>query len=313
MLQKSIILMFLTAFVIAMPLSGYAIQSDAEYLAREKQFGKQWKAEDKQVRKKMAALEKKFGKKPNIIFILADDIGYTELGSYGGGKVRGFSTPNLDRMADEGIRLLSFYSEPSCTPTRTSLMTGRHPVRVGLLGVLFPGTTGMGLVDEEVTVAELLSKAGYTTGMFGKWHLGGEPEHYPINQGFDEALWSEGNPPWWGFNHNVKRTDNAGYVKYGWPSSGLQHLRKFAYDTGGIMSGKKGEEPKMVAPFSLELYNTMDTDVADDVIDFIERQRQEQEALLRLLRGQRQSLLGCASRLHEPARRHQQQRSDGRA
>jgi arylsulfatase A-like enzyme len=261
---------FMLAVVFAMPLVALAIQPDAEYLVREKQFGKQWATEDKQVYNKLAALEKKFGKKPNIIFILADDIGYTELGSYGGGKVRGFSTPNLDRMADEGMRLTSFYSEPSCTPTRAALMTGRHPVRIGMLGVLFPGTAGMGLVDEEVTVAELLSKAGYHTGMFGKWHLGDDPGMTPIEQGFDEAVWSEGNPPWWGYNRNAKRTDNAGYVTMGAFQWG-PGPENFPYDTGGIMSGKKGEEPKMVAPFSMELYNTMDTDVADGVIDFIDR------------------------------------------
>jgi arylsulfatase len=261
---------FMLAVVFAMPLVALAIQPDAEYLVREKQFGKQWAAEDKQVQQKLAALEKKFGKKPNIIFILADDIGYTELGSYGGGKVRGFSTSNLDRMADEGMRLTSFYSEPSCTPTRAALMTGRHPVRIGMLGVLFPGTSGMGLVDEEVTVAELLSKAGYHTGMFGKWHLGDDPGMTPIEQGFDEAVWSEGNPPWWGFHRGVKRTDNAGYVNMG-AFAWAPGPEGFPYDTGGIMSGKKGEGPKMIAPFSLELYNTMDTDVADGVIDFIDR------------------------------------------
>ncbi len=247
-----------------------AIQPDAEYLVREKQFGKQWVTEDKQVQEKLAALEEKTGKKPNIVFILADDIGYTELGSYGGGKIRGFSTPNLDRMADEGMRLLSFYSEPSCTPTRAALMTGRHPVRIGMLGVLFPGTVGMGLAAEELTVAEALSEAGYSTAMFGKWHLGGEEEYYPTNQGFDEATWSEGNPPWWGFAPDVKRSDNAGYVNMGafvWAPG----PEGFPYDTEGIMRGKKGEKPNMVAPFSLELYNTMDTDVADGVIDFIER------------------------------------------
>jgi arylsulfatase len=155
-------------------------------------------------------------------------------------------------------------------------MTGRHPVRIGMLGVLFPGTVGMGLADEEVTVAELLSKAGYHTGMFGKWHLGGEEEHYPTNQGFDEATWSEGNPPWWGFHRGVKRTDNAGYVNMGafaW-SPGPEN---FPYDTGGIMRGKKGERPEMVAPFSLELYDTMDTDVADGVIDFIERNAKSEQ------------------------------------
>jgi len=252
------------------PLASNALQPDAEYRVRDAVFGTQWKADDNRAQKKLAALEKRFGKKPNIIFILADDIGYTELGSYGGGKVRGFSTANLDRMAAEGMRLTSFYSEPSCTPTRAALMTGRHPVRIGMLGVLFPGTTGMGLADEEVTVAELLSKAGYHTGMFGKWHLGDEPEHFPINQGFDEAVWSEGNPPWWGFNRNVKRTDNAGYTDMGglvWSPA----PENFAYDTGDILRGKKGEKPQKVAPFSMAGYNTMDTDVADDVIDFIER------------------------------------------
>ena len=78
-------------------------------------------------------------------------------------------------MAHEGMKLLSFYSEPSCISTRAALMTGRHPVRIGLLGVLFPGASGMGLVDEEVTVAELLSEAGYHTGMFGRWQLGDDP------------------------------------------------------------------------------------------------------------------------------------------
>jgi len=233
--------------IAALPSVASAMQPDAEYLVREKQFGKQWAIEDKKVREKLATLEKKFGKKPNIVFILGDDIGYTELGSYGGGKVRGFETPRLDRMADEGIRLLSFYSEPSCTPTRAALMTGRHPVRMGLLGVLFPGTSGMGLVDKEVTVAELLSKAGYHTGMFGKWHLGDDEGMTPIEQGFDEAVWSEGNPPWWGFHKGVKRTDNAGYVTIG-AFVYAPGPENFPYDTGGIMRGKKGEKPEMVAP-----------------------------------------------------------------
>ena len=132
--------------IATLPSVSNAIQQDAEYLVREKQFGKQWAAEDKQVYDKLAALEKKFGKKPNIIFILADDIGYTELGTYGGGKVRGFSTPSLDKMATEGMKLLSFYSEPSCTPTRAALMTGRHPVRIGLLGAsCFRARLGWGL------------------------------------------------------------------------------------------------------------------------------------------------------------------------
>ena len=92
--------------VMSMPLAALAIQPDAEYLVQEKRFGQQWAAEDQQVREKLAALEKKFGKKPNIVYILADDTGYTELGCYGGG-IRGFATPKLDKMAREGMRFKS--------------------------------------------------------------------------------------------------------------------------------------------------------------------------------------------------------------
>ena len=262
--------------LISSMVTANAQQFDAEYLAREKQFGEQWATEDATVQEKLQALEARFGKKPNIVFILADDIGYTELGSYGGGKVRGFATPRLDEMADQGMRFLQFYSEPSCTPTRAALMTGRHPVRMGLLGVLFPGTSGMGLVDEEVTVAELLSEAGYHTGMFGKWHLGDDPGMTPIEQGFDEAVWSEGNPPWWGYNKDVKGSDKAGYVNMG-AFTWAPGPEGFPYDTGGIMKGVRGEEPEMVAPFSLELYDTMDTDVANGVIDFIDRHAESEK------------------------------------
>ena len=107
--------------IAGLPSVASAIQPDAEYLVREKQFGEQWAAEDKQVQDKLAALEKKIGKKPNIVFILADDIGYTELGSYGGGKVRGVTTPNLDQMAAEGMKFLSFYSEPASGQFKESL------------------------------------------------------------------------------------------------------------------------------------------------------------------------------------------------
>ena len=90
--------------IVGLPSVASAVQQDAEYYVQEKRFGEQWEAEDKQVREKLAALEKKFGKKPNIIYILADDIGYTELGAYGGG-IRGFTTPELDKMARGGMRL----------------------------------------------------------------------------------------------------------------------------------------------------------------------------------------------------------------
>jgi len=258
--------------VVAMPLAALAIQPDAEYLVQEKRFGKQWAAEDKQVREKLAALEKKFGKKPNIVYILADDIGYTELGCYGGG-IRGFTTPNLDKMARAGMRFKSYYSQPACTFTRISLMTGRIPARVGVNFVLFPGTKGAGLTNYEVTIAELLSEAGYTTAMYGKWHMGGsldDPEFIPTNNGFDEAEWSEGNPLWWGYTRATKRTDNSGYVTQAHfaspPGPGAT-----PYDMGGVMRAKRGGKPEIVYPLSLEKYNTYDTEVADLTIDYIKR------------------------------------------
>jgi len=120
---------------------------------------------------------------PNLIIIMADDLGYGDLGSYGS-EVH--ATPNLDRMAAEGMRFTDFYvSSPVCTPTRVALLTGRHPVRVGFSTLLWPTTEG-GLPETEITLPELLQEAGYTSGLIGKWHLGhSDPRHLPLNHGFD--------------------------------------------------------------------------------------------------------------------------------
>jgi arylsulfatase len=170
--------------MLGLPISSYAIQPDAPYLAFEKKHKAEIEADDRAVDEKLAALEKRFGKKPNIIYVLADDVGWGEMGWQGGGKHRGTPTPELDKIALEGMRFWSAYAEPSCTPSRIAINTGRHPVRTGLLSVLWPGQTE-GLSGKEVTVAEVLSEAGYSTAMWGKWHLGEEPEHLPESQGFD--------------------------------------------------------------------------------------------------------------------------------
>ena len=243
---------------------------DPEFVRMEKVFGEQWSEDDKLVQNKLKALEKKFGKKPNIVFILADDVGYTELGSYGGGKLRGAPTANLDKMAEQGIRFLNFYSEVECSPSRGALMTGRHPIRNGLYNITLPGETGSGLHEEEVTTAEVLSDLGYYTGHFGKWHMGGDEQHYPTNQGFDEAEWSEGNPPYWVNNKDAKASDDIG----GFTNRVLIQSpgpENFPYDTEGVMRAKKGEKPEMVYQYSMEKYNTYDSEVADNVIDFIKR------------------------------------------
>ena len=121
---------------------------------------------------------------PNILVILFDDVGWGDFGCYGGGVAVGAPTPNIDKLARHGLLLTSCYSEPSCTPSRASLMTGRLPMRHGLLRPPMYGQPG-GL-DGEVTLASLLSDAGYVTQAVGKWHIGENVESQPQNVGFDD-------------------------------------------------------------------------------------------------------------------------------
>ncbi|MEO0452522.1 MAG: sulfatase [Verrucomicrobiota bacterium] len=126
--------------------------------------------------------------KPNFIIIFTDDQGYADLGCFGGKHI---DTPRIDQMAAEGARLTSFYSAaPLCTPSRAALMTGSYPIRIDMAtGSNFPVLLAgdkKGLHPDEVTIAEVLKSAGYKTGIFGKWHLGDQPEFLPTRQGFDE-------------------------------------------------------------------------------------------------------------------------------
>lgn len=132
-----------------------------------------------------ALLQADVPKKPNIVFIMTDDVGYGDLGCYGGGETRGCLTPNLDRMAQEGMRFSTYYGQASCTAGRASFITGRIPLRTALSTVLIPGDQN-GLKKEDPTIAEALQKLGYKTAMWGKWHLGDKPENFPIAHGFDE-------------------------------------------------------------------------------------------------------------------------------
>jgi arylsulfatase A len=118
---------------------------------------------------------------PNVVVILADDLGYGDLASYGSGTIR---TPHLDRMASEGVRLTQFTVMPLCTPTRGALLTGLYPVQTGLVRVLGPGNA-TGIDAEEVTLAEALKARGYATAMVGKWHLGDGAGFLPRRHGFD--------------------------------------------------------------------------------------------------------------------------------
>ena len=109
--------------------------------------------------------------KPNVVFILADNVGYGDLGPYGGGELRGYPTPNIDRLAREGLRFTQFLVEPSCTPSRSALMTGQYSIRNGLSLAAIPGTPNT-LPAKAYTMGQLFKDAGYATAIFGKWHLG---------------------------------------------------------------------------------------------------------------------------------------------
>jgi arylsulfatase len=133
---------------------------------------------------KIAAYSAQHGRRPNVLVVLMDDVGWGDFGCYGGGVAVGAPTPHIDRLAAAGLRLTSCYSEPSCTPSRASLLTGRLPMRHGLQRPPMYGEPG-GL-QGEVTLAQLLSDAGYTTQAVGKWHLGENVESQPQHVGFDD-------------------------------------------------------------------------------------------------------------------------------
>lgn len=121
---------------------------------------------------------------PNIVLILADDHGYADWGPPAG--ERGFDTPNINRLAADGVTLTSFYAQPTCSPTRASILTGSYPNRVGLQIPLLPAVTREALHPDEITIAEILHDVGYATALFGKWHLGDQVDFLPLRQGFDE-------------------------------------------------------------------------------------------------------------------------------
>jgi arylsulfatase len=123
--------------------------------------------------------------RPNIVFILLDNVGYGDPGCYGGGITRRAPTPRIDRLASEGLRLTNFNVEAECTPTRAALLTGRLPVRTGCQRVTPPGQK-FGLAPWEYTLARMLSDVGYRTAIYGKWHLGNSPDRHPTAHGFDE-------------------------------------------------------------------------------------------------------------------------------
>lgn len=138
---------------------------------------------------------------PNVVIIFTDDQGYADVGCFG---AKGFTTPNLDRMAREGRRFTDFHvAQAVCSASRTALLTGCYPNRIGIHGALGPGSR-VGIGDGEVTIAELLKPRGYATAIFGKWHLGDRPQFLPMRHGFDEYFGIPYSGDMWPFHPEAK-------------------------------------------------------------------------------------------------------------
>ena len=191
---------------------------------------------------------------PNIVLILADNLGWGELGCYGGGVLRGAPTPRIDALAGQGLRLLNFNIESDCVPTRSALMTGRHPIRTGAQQSV-PAGLPQGIIPWEVTLAQLLKQQGYETAIHGKWHLGDRAGRFPTDRGFDE----------W---HGIPRTTNESMFT---TSPGYDAaVTPLPY----VLEAKAGETPREVGIYDLDMRRRIDGDLTDRAIDFINRQHQ---------------------------------------
>ena len=153
-------------------LAANPVVHDGEYYFLKSQHGERWAEEDKTIEAELASIrERNGGKRPNIVYVLIDDVSFGQMGNRAMNYVTGIDTPNINEFASQGMSLMRMYTEPSCTPTRAAFLTGRHPVRTGLKEVKV-ALVGEGLSADEVTIAEILGKAGYATAHIGKWHQG---------------------------------------------------------------------------------------------------------------------------------------------
>ncbi len=202
-------------------------------------------------------------KKPNVVFILADNVGYGDLGSYGGGELRGAPTPRLDQLAQEGLRFTQFLVEPACTPSRAALMTGQYSIRSGLSLIIVPGTAST-LSAHAFTMGDMFKGAGYATAIFGKWHLGDAPGSLPTAHGFDEFY---GIPP------DATWSDST-YV----PTIELTHSilappEMLLAKGPQIFEATAGGPLRTVKPFTEQVRAEIDNELVGKSIDFMKRQK----------------------------------------
>jgi arylsulfatase len=211
--------------------------------------------------------------KPNIVIIWGDDIGQSNLSAYSHGLM-GYYTPNIDRIAKEGMMFLDYYGEQSCTAGRASFITGQHGLRTGMTKVGLPGAT-LGLQKEDPTIAELLKPLGYATGQFGKNHLGDRNQYLPTVHGFDEFY---GNL----YHLNAEEEpelpdypkDPSFRQKFG--PRGVMDCKASATDdsTADPRFGKVGKQVCTdTGPLTKQRMLTIDDDIANRAVDFIQRQQ----------------------------------------
>jgi arylsulfatase A-like enzyme len=190
-------------------------------------------------------------RKPNIVLVLLDNFGYGELGTYGGGVRRGAPTPRIDSLAREGMKLTNFNTEPVCMASRSALMTGRFAIRSGTYSAA-PGPDS-GLVQWEITLAEMLREVGYVSALFGKWHLGERPGRYPTDQGFDQ---------WYGIPRSSDESMWVGSVGYDPSEVPPTHT----------LEGSNTEATHDMEVYDLETRSKLDGEITRRGIQFIKRQ-----------------------------------------
>ena len=221
--------------------------------------------QQEEAEKKLRDLERRFGKKPNIIIFLADDIGWGDIGVYGGGVAIGAATPNLNKLANEGLKLTSVYAQPTCSPTRGTVMTGRLPVRHGILSPPQIGDSVAGLMNEQ-TLPEMLSEVGYHTAMMGKWHLGDGLKQQPQFNGFDEyygILGSVKNYTQWRDQQlNPTLVHNNRVVKQ------MENNNKFIKS---LIRAKRNQDYEEVYELNIETIAELDLDLKDQSLNFIKK------------------------------------------
>ena len=199
--------------------------------------------------------------KPNILVIWGDDVGVQNISAYHRGLMGG-STPNIDRIAEEGALFTDAYAQQSCTAGRASFILGQHPFRTGLLTIGMPGSE-QGIQDKDPTIAELLKNHGYVSGQFGKNHLGDRDEHLPTNHGFDEFL---GNLYHLNAEEEPENEDYPGDMVL---ADGTTFQEKFG--PRGVLRATADGEIEDTGPLTRKRMETADTEFLNASLDFIDR------------------------------------------